>query len=367
MTKRACLPTLLPGLLLAAACSSNDPADLVLRHGLIYPEAVDSGTVEALAVRAGRIVYVGADGGVRSYIGDRTEVIDLAGRMVLPGFHDTHMHPRGGITLAECTLDDLRTPEAILDSVSRYAASHPDLAWIRGRGWQLPVFPDANPRKEWLDKIVPDRPVFLGSADGHSAWVNSKALALAGITRATRDPPNGRIERDRVTGEPTGTLREFASEMVSRLLPARTQETIRAGIVRALAMANRVGITNVHEASAGPELLQAYAALDSAGGLTTRVVAALETDPKAGPGQVDSLRAWRGRYAGTRYYSPRAAKIFADGVIEAKTAALLEPYLGTPQRGEPNLSPEEMDSLVAALDAAGFQVHVHAVGDRAVR
>ena len=367
MSKRASLPTLLLGLLLPAACNRTDPADLVLRHGAIYPEAGDSGTLESLAVRDGRIVYAGDDRGARSYIGDRTEVLELAGRMVLPGFHDTHMHPSGGITLAECTLDHLGTREAILDSVTRYAASHPDLEWIRGRGWQLPVFPEANPRKEWLDRIVPDRPVYLGSADGHSAWVNSRALALAGITGATKDPPNGRIERDAVTGEPTGTLRESATDLVERQMPRRTQEEIRAGLVRALAMANGFGITTVHEANAGPELLQAYAMLDSAGRLSARVIAAVQVDPRAGTGQVDSLRAWRGRYGGTRYFAPKAAKIFVDGVIEAKTAALLLPYLGSEQRGEPNLSPAAMDTLVSALDAAGFQVHVHAIGDRAVR
>ena len=350
-----------------ASCGRDDPADLVIRHGTIYPVAGDTGTVEALAIRHGRIVYAGTDAGARTYIGDRTTQIELEGRMVLPGFHDTHMHPISGIGLTEPTLGELDTRDAILDSVGRYAAGHPELPWIRGGGWQLPVFPSANPRKEWLDQVVPDRPVYLRAADGHSAWVNSKALEISGVTRDTRDPVNGRIERDSATGEPSGTLRERAMDLVARHLPARTQAEIQAGVRRALAMANAFGITTVHEANAGPELLQAYAMLDSAGQLSARVVAALETDPQAGISQVDSLRAWRGRYAGRRYFSPRAAKIFADGVIEAKTAALLEPYLGGGDRGEANLSPPAMDSLVAALDAAGFQVHVHAIGDRAVR
>ena len=354
-------------LLLFAACSSTQPADLVLRHGLIFPDAGDTLTVESIAVRNGRIVYAGRDEGSASYIGDQTRTIELGGRVVLPGFHDTHMHPRGGIGLGEITLSDLETRKAILDSVRSYASLHPDIPWIRGRGWQLPVFPDANPRKEWLDEVVSDRPVYLTAADGHSAWVNSRALVLAGVTRETRDPPNGRIERDPATGEPSGTLRESAADLVEVHLPARTGAEIEAGLRKSLSMANAVGITTVHDAFAGPGLLRAYQSLDSAGILTARVFAALETDPRAGPRQVDSLRAWRGRYPGVRYYSPRAAKIFADGVIEAKTAALLEPYLGGTDRGEPNLSPGAMDTLVAAIDAAGFQIHVHAIGDRAVR
>jgi len=363
--RRATLVPVLVGIL--AGCGTNRPADLVLLNGAIHPRAGDTLTVEALAIRGGLIVYAGPSQGARSSIGETTRVIDLAGKMVLPGFHDTHMHPRGGLGLAEPRLEDLGSREAILDSVRSYAARHPDLPWIRGRGWQLPVFPGANPRKEWLDQIVADRPVYLAAADGHSAWVNSRALALAGVTRQTPDPPNGRIERDPQSGEPSGTLRESAAELVARHLPRRTAQEIEAGLRRALAMANAFGITSLYEASAGPELLAGYAALDSAGLLTARVHAALETDPRAGPLQVDSLRAWRGRYAGTRYFSPRAAKIFVDGVIEARTAALLAPYEGSTSRGEPNLSPGALDTLVAALDAAGFQVHTHAIGDRAVR
>jgi len=366
MRVRCSFPSLLLGLSLSA-CRHSDPADLVLRHGAVYLQAGDSVPVEALAVRDGRIVYAGADAAVGRLIGDRTRVLELGGRMVLPSFRDTHIHPRGGLGLSECRFDELKTREAVLDSLRRCAEGHPEAPWVRGRGWQLPVFPEANPRKEWLDAIVADRPVYLVAADGHSAWVNSKALSAAGVTRDTKDPPNGRIERDRRSGEPSGTLRERAADLVSRLLPPRTQEEWRTGLRRAMQLANSYGITALHEAAASPAMLEAYAALDSAGDLTTRVTAAIELDPTAGPQQVDSLRAWRGRFPGGRYFSPGAAKIFVDGVIEAKTAALLEPYLGQSGRGEPNLSPEALDTLVAAVDAAGFQVHLHAIGDRAIR
>lgn len=354
-------------LLAAVGCRHGEPADYVLRHGVVYPFAIDSAPAQAVAIRDGQVVFVGTDRGAASFIGRKTAVFDLKGRMVLPAFRDTHLHPRGGIQLGECPLDDLTTEQAVLDSVSRYAAAHPDLGWIRGSGWQLPVFPDANPHREWLDHIVPDRPVYLRAADGHSAWVNSRALAMAGVTRATRDPVNGRIERDPKTGEPTGTLRESAMELVTRILPARTDEEVRDGLRRAIDMANRFGIVALYDASVDTTLLGAYAALDSMGALNARVIAAITVNPEAGAGQVDSLRAWRDRFAGRHYFSPRAAKLFVDGVIEAKTAALLAPYLGSTSAGEPNFRPETLDTVVAALDAAGFQVHAHAIGDRAVR
>jgi len=354
-------------LLLLVSCRHGEPADVVLRNGVIYPLAEDSAAAQALAVRDGRVVYVGDDRGAGSYVGRRTVVIDLGGRMVLPAFRDAHLHPRGGLQLGECTLDNLRTAQAVLDSVRHFAALHPEVSWVRGSGWQLPVFPDANPRKEWLDSIDSGRPMYLRAADGHSAWVNSRALALAGITRTTPDPPNGRIERDPQTGEPSGTLRESAMALVSAVLPPRTPAEIQDGILRAINMANRFGIVALYDADADTTLLAAYAALDSLGKLNARVVAAMEVDPKAPVSQVDSLRAWRGRFAGRRYFYPKAAKIFVDGVIEAKTAALLAPYVGSNSTGPANFSAEKMDTMVAALDAAGFQVHSHAIGDRAVR
>ena len=360
-------PLLLLALLAALACRQGDPAELILRGGRVYPFAHDSAAAEAVAIRDGRILFVGSDAEAMDLAGRATRVLDLAGRMVLPAFRDTHVHPRGGIQLGECTLDELTIRQAILDSVVRYAAGHPDRAWIRGSGWQLPVFPDANPRKEWLDSIVPDRPVYLRAADGHSAWVNSRALALAGITRETPDPPNGRIERDPQTGEPSGTLRESAMGLVTPHLPARAPAEIRAGLQRALALANRYGIVALVEAAASPDLLAGYAELDRAGLLTARVKAAVQVDPGSRPHLLDSLRAWRARYQG-RAVAVRAAKLFLDGVIEAKTAALLAPYAGGgDDRGEPNFAPAALDSLVGALDAAGFEIHAHAIGDRAVR
>jgi hypothetical protein len=220
---------------------------------------------------------------------------------------------------------------------------------------------------------VADRPVFLSSADGHSAWVNSKALALAGVTRTTQDPANGRIERD-AAGEATGTLRESASGLVGRLLPAPTALEQLEGLKRALEHANRNGLTTLQEANAGtgPEggglgALGAYREAERRGLLTARVTVSLGTDPARGPEQVDELVKLRYEFM-SHLVRPLAAKIFADGVIEARTAAMLEPYLDTPgSRGEPNWSEAALGALVTRLVKEDFNVHVHAIGDRAVR
>ena len=359
-------PTLFLALAVGASCRPGPHADLIIRNAAVYTMATPE-KAEAIAVRAGKIMMVGTNAEVDRLANDSTEVFDLAGRMVLPAFHDTHLHPAGGLSLSECRFDDLTTAQAIVDSVARCASNAPNAAWIRGRGWPLPVFQGANPSKLLLDRVIPDRPVYLAAADGHSAWVNSKALELAAITRATADPPNGRIERDR-SGEPTGTLRESAMELVGRLLPPYTMEQRKAGLRRALALANELGITTLHDASVSPEFLAAYSEMDRDGELTERVIAAQYVDPDLPLTQVDSLIAWRDRFKGTRYFRPTAAKFFADGVIEAKTAALLAPYLNSgTDAGTPNFRQGQMDSLVAALDKAGITIHIHAIGDLGIR
>ena len=206
----------------------------------------------AVAVRDGRIVYVGPDTLPPGLAGPATEVIDLAGGMLLPGFQDAHVHPIGaGVELGECHLHDLTSATAVVDSIRACAAAGPGLPWVRGGGWQLPLFPDGNPTRALLDQAVPDRPAAFEAADGHSLWVNSRALALAGITRETADPPGGRIERDPRGGEPSGTLRESAMDLVAHVLPGRTEAELLAGLERAQRQANRFGITTLFEAQRG--------------------------------------------------------------------------------------------------------------------
>jgi predicted amidohydrolase YtcJ len=230
-----------------------------------------------------------------------------------------------------------------------------------------PIFPGANPDKVDLDKLIPDRPAFLSAADGHSAWVNSRALKIGGVTAQTPDPEDGRIERKPGTREPSGTLREAAQRLVSRHIPEPGPGEYLDGLRRGLALANRAGITSIIEANASDEILEAYRELDRAGELTVRVLASIHVDPKKGTGQVPELIRKRETFVGPHLEST-AVKIFVDGVIESHTAALLEPYLDRHgDRGRPLLGQAEFDRLAEALEKAGFQIHVHAIGDRAVR
>jgi predicted amidohydrolase YtcJ len=344
------------------------PADLVFRSGAIYTVDAARSWAEAVAVSGGKIVFVGTDAGARAWTGPKTKVVDLSGKMLLPSFHDSHVHPvTSGIEAGQCDLHGLETPGEVLAAVRRYAAAHPDRAWILGGGWELPAFPNANPSKELLDEVVPDRPAFLSAMDGHSAWANSKALSLARITKDTPDPPHGRIERDPATGDPSGALRESAADLVGRLVPPSTAKDYEEGLRLALHKANALGLTSLQEADATPNVLDAYQAFDRRGELTARVVASMHVEPDQGLAQVPKLVAERARYDGRRLH-PRGVKIFADGVLETRTAAVLEPYIGFgDDRGKANLDPALFDSLAVALDGEGFQIHVHAIGDRAIR
>lgn len=341
-------------------------ADTIFRHGAVYTVDAARSWAEAVAVRGGRIVYVGRDAGVAEWTGPKTRSIDLNGKMLIPGFHDSHVHLMGGgIELGECNINDLTSAEQILPAVRQFAERHPEKKWIRGGGWPL-TFEGGNPHKSLLDKIVSDRPVILDAFDGHSTWSNSRALAIAGITKDTPDPPRGRIERDPNTGEPTGTLREAACRIVIDKIPPYTHEENVLGLKRGLETANRFGITSVQEASVGEHHLKAFAELDRSNDLTVRTVAAMRIDPTKFASQIPQLVEWREKYHGKRLRTS-AVKIFEDGVIESRTAAVLEPYLGGTERGWLNIEPEVLKPLAAELDRLGFQIHVHAIGDRAIQ
>jgi predicted amidohydrolase YtcJ len=365
------------GSILALAASAQapraaeQPAQLVLRGGPIFTADADDPNATAVAVSGGRIVYVGDDEGVGRYVGADTRTIEIGDGLVMPGFHDSHVHiVAGGLGLASCDLSGDETAEAVATHIAACARDNPSSAWVTGRGWQLGVFPDAHPTRQQLDAVVPDRPAFFMAADGHSGWANSRALELAQITAATPDPPGGRIERDAATMAPTGTLRETAAILVARLAPRPGEADIKAAIVRAIALANSFGITSVHDANVQELMLAPYLALDRENALNARVSLAiginLTMDIGAVPAEVERVQRLQQQYRGARL-KVTAAKLGFDGALEAKTAALLEPYVGSDDHGPMMMQPEVFHAAVLALDRAGIQTHVHSIGDRAAR
>lgn len=346
-------------------------ADFILTGGRVQTNDAARRVAGAIAVSQGRIAAVGTARDVRPLVGSRTRVIELAGRMVLPGFQDAHVHPPiGGLARLRCDLHERRGLDTYLQIVQDYAESHPDEAWIRGDGWHMADFPGGTPRREDLDRVVSDRPVYLRNRDVHGAWVNTRALELAGISNETPDPPDGRIERDSA-GMPSGTLHEGAMRHVERLLPLDTAGDLERALRLAQAYLHSLGITAWQDAWVTPEVLDAYRALAGRGELTARVVAALWWDRDRGSEQIDELIERRGRGQVGRLRAT-SVKIMQDGVLENFTGAVLEPYLDrhgepTTNRGISFVNAEALKGHVARLDAAGFQVHFHAIGDRAVR
>ena len=350
-----------------AAAGPGPVADLVLRHGAIYTVDAARSWAESIAVAGERIVFVGADRDVTGFIGPKTRVVELGGRFVLPGFHDRHIHPvSGGVELTQCDLNSSADRAEVLDRLRACVARLGDRPWLVGGGWDLTLFPGGIADRRDLDAILPDRPALLASADGHSSWVNSKALELAGVTAATADPAGGRIERD-ASGSPIGTLRESAADLVDRLLPETTAAERLAGLRLAVAKAHAFGIVAVTEASAGPETTAAYDALDRAGELGLRVVVSQHLGPEEGVGGISALLRERAALHAP-HVRASAVKLFADGVLEGGTAALLEPYIGGRTGiGIPNWSADALRDVIVALDRERFQIHIHAIGDRAIR
>lgn len=342
-------------------------ADIVIRGGAIYTLDSARSWADAVATSNGKLVYVGDNKGAEAFIGKKTRVIELHGQMVLPGLHDCHVHPLSGAIEREgCDLGSCTDAQQILNAVKGYAAKNPSIKWVAGAGWKSPAFVDANPNKEELDRIIPDRPVFLISEDGHSAWVNSKALKLASISKDTPNPDSGLIERDASSGEPSGTLREGAISMVSKLLPSTTPEHRLELLKKIQSRMNAVGITTVEDAAVDEALLQTYAEADRLGALTLHVNAALETNSASPEMQVVKLSKLRDGVRDCKNLRAQTVKIFSDGVVESHTAALTDPYVDRPGTGILNYTPEALTQLITALDAAKFQIHIHAIGDRAV-
>ncbi|WP_338183103.1 amidohydrolase [Jatrophihabitans sp.] len=348
----------------------------LLTNAHFYRDGAWDPRVSAMAVRDGRIALLGSLAECREAAGSGAEEIDLGGQWVLPGFQDAHVHPvGGGLELQRCNLAESRSAADYLATIGAYAAAHPGAEWILGGGWYMEAFPGGVPTAATLDTVVADRPVFLPNRDHHSAWVNSEALRRAGITATTPDPPDGRIERD-ADGNPTGCLHEGAMERMAALVPPTSQAELDQGLRTGQAYLHSLGITGWQDAIVGlgaglPDALDAYCRAAADGTLTARVVGALWWDRTRGAEQLPDLleRRARGVAAG---FQATTVKIMQDGVCETFTAAMLDPYRdehghATDNRGVSFIEADDLARYVTLLDAHDFQVHLHALGDRAVR
>ena len=361
----------------SVALAADPRADMVLLHGKIHTEEASHDVVQAMALRGNTIVAIGTDQAMSALVGPSTRKIDLGGRVVLPGIIDAHTHPaESSQDLGKCSLDDRAlTPS---DIKSRVAACLKQQPGERTQWFEVVM---VNPSALTLtladlDSMLPDRPMLLSGSDGHTVWANSRALSLSHITAATKDPVGGHIERD-AAGRPTGTLRDNAADLPLAAKPAASLEYEASQLNKALDSMRAIGITSVQDAAVDDHTMQIYKRLYDQHRLNMRVRGSFHLKNLHEPATVliDKATKFRAKWAiDPEFLRADAVKIFADGVIEypSQTASLLEPYLDakgrpTKNRGPSYYTQDNLNQIVTAADAAGLTVHIHAIGDRAVR
>jgi len=351
------------------ASDSATYADTVYNNGKIYTVNEAQPWAEAVAIKNGKILFVGSDNHVTAHIGANTKTYDLAGGMMLPAFQDGHIHPiDSALDMLGCSLYGVWTLQEYLQILADCAEADPDAEWIRGGGWSMDVFgPGGIASKKLLDEIVPDRPVYLESKDGHSAWVNSRALQLMGIDESTPNPKDGIIDRDPINGEAIGSLQEDAVELAYDAMPDWTVQQRIEGLRYTRDMLHRIGITAIQTGYSDEKDLQAFRALDEEGELGLRTVTSFYWYGNLPADQLPAMLDLRKRFEGDNI-RPIAVKVYQDGVAENFTAGMLEPYKREDGgNGMQVFEPDALNDLVTRLDAAGFQLHCHAIGDRATR
>ncbi len=372
-SSRSLLAVLVAALILLACTvttAARDPADLLFRGGAVYTVNAEQPWASAVAVDDGRIVFVGDDQAAAEWIGPDTEVIDLAGRMLLPGFHDSHMHPmRAGNRFLRCQMAGLGWPDEILTELRRCEKKLRPGQWLRGTDLSDDLFESDVLDKSYLDDIAPKRPAFITNHSGQLAWVNSKALQVAGIDASTPDPKGGEIIRDPDNNQPSGVLLFSAVGPIYREIPEPDETDLREALRLASRIANSFGITSSSEAQLYPENWQAYMAADQAGELTLRIQGSQAWEFADGLDQLDDIRQRRDAH-NSPLFRADTVKLFLDGsFVGIHGAALLKPLTGT-NDDFGNFYPASHQNLidvVQAIDASGMNVHMHALGDRAVR
>jgi predicted amidohydrolase YtcJ len=347
-----------------------EPADIIVIHGRVYTENPKQPWAQAVAIHGAKIVAVGDDTTIQKIRGMGTKVINAGGKLVLPGFTDCHIHfLDGSLSLGRVNLEGAKDVADIQKKLRQYAAEHPGEDWILGRGWNYAMFgPEALPHKKYLDEVFPNRPVFLEGYDGHTYWANSKALALAGITRKTPNPPNGIIVRDAQTGEATGALKEAAQDLVAKVVPKPTRADKLLALRAGMKWANENGLTRVHSAGGDFEILDHFGEMRHRGDLSLRMYIAYFLNPPAQRREdLDAIEAARKKFHDD-WIDAGAVKFMVDGVVESHTAAMLEPYSDDPSlKGKPFWEPANYNAAVAEADKRGFQLFTHAIGDYGVR
>lgn len=343
-------------------------ADIILVNGKIWTAESDSKTVNAVAIRGEKIVAAGNAGAVNRFRGDNTKVIDLGGKFAMPGINDSHVHFLGAsMTTTQVDLTSVTTLEEAQAAIRKFAAENPNAPWITGFGWQYAIFPNARlPLRTDIDAVVKDRPVYLSAYDGHTGWANSKALEIAGVTKASEFTGFGELVRD-ANGEPTGVLKEGAQGLVRSKIPRATREQQIEALKRGFRNAWSLGITSIQNAHGNPGETEIYAGLLEKGELGVRTSFAFSVSPQTTQADIDRIAE-----AAKKYSSPMlrvgAVKIMVDGVIESYTAAMLEPYTNKADTsGTPSYTAEQLNNVVRMADKAGLQIYIHAIGDRGVR
>jgi predicted amidohydrolase YtcJ len=336
-----------------ASTEATEGGPLVIHNARVHGH----GGATAVRIVGGRIVGVGDE----TLVDGADELIDAGGGLVLPGFHDAHIHlVGGGLSLSRVQIAEAKTLQATLQIIGDWAKANPDVPWVRGRGWSYDIVPKGSfPTAAMLDAVVPDRPAILSAYDGHSAWLNSKALALAKIDRGTKAPDGGMIVTD-ASGDPTGALLENAESLVDAVLPEPTRAEKKAALVAAIAHVVGLGVTSVDAIEADPEALAIFHELEREGALPIQVAVFLPIE-----GDHDAYVALQAD--NTERVKLVGVKGFVDGVVESKTAAMVTPYEGSSARGEPMLPKATLFPLVGSAHRHGLQVVLHSVGDGAVR
>lgn len=353
-------------------------AELVLVNGRIRTPAHPSGFVQAMAISGGTVKALGSDAQIRELTGRYTRVVDLRGRLALPAFGDAHIHPvQGGLESMRCNLLGWRTKKEYLGAIAAYSTDLPRNAWVLGGGWSMPAFPGGTPAAADLDQVTGGRPAFLPNRDHHSAWVNTAALHIARIGPHTPDPADGRIERD-YGGFPTGTLHDGAMRLVADYVPRPSGKELTDALLAAQRYLHSLGITSIQDACVGdagelgiPDTFDTYRRAAADRLLTMRVVGSLWWDRHLGLRQIDRILQRRAEADGGGYFRATTVKMMLDGVCETSTAAMGTPYLDghgheTDRSGNLFIDPGELAEATSRLSDHGFQLHFHAVGDRAV-